>query len=56
MRLPQGRAGREPEAVPRAVLATYVGVYETGSALSPIDGNATHLFTVMLEGDQLRRP
>jgi len=39
--------------VPRATLATYVGVYDVTDSRSPITGGARQVFTVTLEGDQL---
>jgi hypothetical protein len=39
--------------VPRAVLATYVGVYDVTDSRSPIVGRPRQVFTVSLDGDQL---
>jgi hypothetical protein len=39
--------------VPRATLATYVGVYDVTEARSPITAGARQVFTVTLDGDQL---
>jgi hypothetical protein len=49
-----GRTEREKTVVvPRATLATYVGVYDVTDARSPIVGTARQVFTVTLDGDQL---
>jgi len=49
-----GRTEQEKAVVvPRATLATYVGVYDVTDARSPIVGSARQVFTVTLEGDQL---
>jgi hypothetical protein len=49
-----GRTAEEKAVViPRATLATYVGVYEVTDARSPIVGGARQVFTVTLDGDQL---
>jgi hypothetical protein len=39
--------------VPRATLATYVGVYDVTNSRSPIVGRPRQVFTVTLDGDQL---
>jgi hypothetical protein len=49
-----GRTEQEKTVVvPRATLATYVGVYDVTDARSPIVGSARQVFTVTLDGDQL---
>jgi len=49
-----GRTTAEREVVvPRATLATYVGVYDVTDARAPIVGAARQVFTVTLDGDQL---
>jgi hypothetical protein len=49
-----GRTTEEKKVVvPRATLATYVGVYDVTDARSPIVGSARQVFTVTLDGDQL---
>jgi hypothetical protein len=46
-------AAEKTVVVPRATLATYVGVYDVTDSRSPITGGARQTFTVSLEGDQL---
>src|SRR2546428_3686464 len=49
-----GRTEQERNVVvPRATLATYVGVYEVSVSRSPITAGARQVFTVTLDGDQL---
>ena len=49
-----GRTEQEKKVVvPRATLATYVGVYEVSVSRSPITAGARQVFTVTLDGDQL---
>jgi hypothetical protein len=49
-----GRTVQEKTVVvPRATLATYVGVYDVTDARAPIAGRARQVFTVTLDGEQL---
>src|SRR6266850_2134622 len=49
-----GRTEQEKKVVvPRATLATYVGVNEVSVSRSPITAGARQVFTVTLDGDQL---
>ena len=49
-----GRTEEEKKVVvPRATLATYVGIYETRPETARLAANARQVFTVTLEGDQL---
>ncbi len=49
-----GRTTQEKTvAVPREVLATYVGVYETADARAPLLAGRRQVFTITLDGDQL---
>src|SRR5438477_7998357 len=49
-----GRTAQEKSvAVPRATLATYVGIYDVTDSRSPIVGRPRQVFTVTLDGDSL---
>ncbi len=49
-----GRTAQEKTVVvPRAVLATYAGVYDVTDSRAPVAGRPRQVFTVTLDGDQL---